>query len=215
MTRLLAESAIIGIVFLAGAGLIDAVGHPVHSTFAKVDYKLPSPAGIEYKEYAAQPPVATHPAKAAPPKRLENVRLEAKEEEPKDDGRIFNNRVKVMWLCLGALGGAWCFFAYNLIKTLNFTTTLNRLKTTCYITVAFISSLFATPWTLIHFGVPTPEETCAFAGFFASIVSWGAIEIVSAVMKKLGLAAEKDGIAGIKKELLGGSDGSQQQNPNS
>jgi len=179
MTRLMVESLIISFTFLGGAGIIDAVGHP--ATFAKM---LPQA-------------VAKEPSKAESDKTI----LLA--NDAVDDARIFNNRIKVLWLCLGALGGAWCFFAYNLIKTQNFSATMNRLKTTCYITVAFISSLFATPWTLLHFNVPTPEETCAFAGFFASIVSWGGIEVVTILMRKLGVAAEKKGIAGVKEFVTG------------
>lgn len=208
MTRLLTESAIIALVFIAGSGLIDALEHPDHFHIGKVNQTF----AMEPKKFQV-PVQATEPAKTpTETKPLANLQVNMAADNDDNDPHIYRSRYKVLWLVFGALGGAWCYFAYNLVKSQNFVVTLSRLKTTCYITLAFITSIFVVPQTLMYFKMPTHEEACGFAGFSGSVSAWGMMEILTFCLIRLGFAARTQGIAGVVSEIKGGGAGNGTQN---
>lgn len=170
---LVLESAFTVMIFLVIAGAINLIGAPTY---------FHAPSGDIFGQVA---------------KAVNDLTVNAEEV------RIFNDRNRFMWLCFGGVGGAWVYFAYNLIKYRSFAATLNRVTTTCYITVSFITTVFVTPFLVLHFKLPINEEACGFAGFCGALLAWAVIEIVNTLMIYTRRVAEKRGWLGVAEVLNG------------
>jgi hypothetical protein len=128
--------------------------------------------------------------------------IEAKEQP----SAVWDSAANSIWTVFGSLGGAWVIVGYMMRKDASFASGKLNSKMT-FFSVAVLVGIFGTPFAVVYWINPHPgRELCGFGAFLVSAGAWGLLEIGAALLNRATAGAEKGGVAGLKKEVMGEED---------